>query len=382
MKWTNKGHEYDEIAKVILDESPEYYIWGAAISGRACYKFFKKEINIVGFIDSNPQKQGKKIGDVEIYNPSVLDNRGKNSRVLVASVHSEAIFQSLKKKNFSKDVDCFFKDDFMSIYMLYKYNKLYTMTLFYTVTTRCPLRCKHCMALIPYHEQQADVPVEKIVRELDKYFTIVDHVNVMNVNGGDVFIHKDLDNLLEQLGSRYHKTKINQFTVFTNGIFIPSDTTLKLLKKYDMFVRFTDYSKTTNLQRAEELVALLKEYKIQYDFAELPFWTAHGYPQKDNGLYTEEEWVELFNTCKRCCVNLTDNKVSYCITSFKAAEVGHCPLPKGDYIDLDEYTPMKKKELLEFITGYTERGYLEFCKSCNGTMNTKEMIVPVAEQLP
>lgn len=61
MKWTNKGHEYDEIAKVILDESPEYYIWGAAISGRACYKFFKKEINIVGFIDSKPKNKVKKL---------------------------------------------------------------------------------------------------------------------------------------------------------------------------------------------------------------------------------------------------------------------------------------------------------------------------------
>lgn len=47
MKWKNKGHEFDEIAKIICDENNRYYIWGLGETGRYVLDLLHENVEIV-----------------------------------------------------------------------------------------------------------------------------------------------------------------------------------------------------------------------------------------------------------------------------------------------------------------------------------------------
>jgi hypothetical protein len=54
---------------------------------------------------------------------------------------------------------------------------------------------------------------------------------------------------------------------------------------------------------------------------------------------------------------------------------------ENDYFDLRNITSENKKELVEFRMGYTENGYVDFCRRCAGWCTINKKPVPVAKQL-
>ena len=62
MKWKNKGHEFDEMYKNISDKT-NFYLFGAGDYGQQFYNMFKNEINIIGYIDNNPEKIGTMVAE-------------------------------------------------------------------------------------------------------------------------------------------------------------------------------------------------------------------------------------------------------------------------------------------------------------------------------
>ena len=84
MKWENRGHEYDELAKNICDGNTKYYLWGIGILGESFYNDFSKRISIIGFIDSNPLKQGKWIDGVYVYTPDEFVLK-ENEKIIIAT---------------------------------------------------------------------------------------------------------------------------------------------------------------------------------------------------------------------------------------------------------------------------------------------------------
>jgi len=55
-----------------------------------------------------------------------------------------------------------------------------------------------------------------------------------------------------------------------------------------------------------------------------------------------------------------------------AAKAGLCEWNKEDNYDLAEFTPEKKKELIEFRLRFSAKGYTEFCKKCGGWTDTND----------
>ena len=60
---------------------------------------------------------------------------------------------------------------------------------------------------------------------------------------------------------------------------------------------------------------------------------------------------------------------------------GYCEAYKEDSFNLAEYNPDRRKEFIEFNAGYCEKGYLNFCKRCNGYQNINTSYVPVGRQI-
>lgn len=381
MKWTKPGHEFDYMKDVILEEGVQFYIWGAAINGKGIYKSFKDELDIIGFIDIDPKKQGQTIDGVEIYHPDVLNNCHSNIRVLVASARETDIFSELKTKGFVKDVNCFTKNKFLTLYQLFKYNKLHQIFLSYSITERCTLKCKNCVGLFPYMDNPKDVPVETIMSSLKKYFNFVEKINILSLTGGDALLHKNFDLLLEKIGELYYNKKIDTIGVLTNAIIIPSKRTCELLKKYNVKVHVTDYSDATNRQKLTEIKSLLDEYDIHYDIVTHEYWLDMGYPQEKNKFSTPEEWMNLFNNCGMSCPSLYENKLFYCSPANYIDRANYCKYDEDDYLDIDKLKPEEKIKILEFSNGYCNKGYIEYCKKCNGNGSLNDNIIKAGEQI-
>ncbi len=59
----------------------------------------------------------------------------------------------------------------------------------------------------------------------------------------------------------------------------------------------------------------------------------------------------------------------------------HYNIGKEDYLNLDMLTEKDyKKVLLEFNLGYSEKGYLDMCRKCNGA-EAEKFPLPVAKQV-
>lgn len=386
MIWTNKGKEFDEIAKIICDDSLSYYIWGAGTFGISVYQMFQHKINILGFIDSDINKQGSmtlKDGQtVTVYAPDFLQNI-KNVKIIVGNGWLTEVYSALDHMGFKHGVDYFHANDFMAIYMLYKENKVYAISANINVTTKCTLRCEKCMALMPYVKNPRHVDLEEIQDELETYFQWVDHLAILGLGGGDVLLHPKFDEILEWVCEQYLGKKVQDIEIYTNAIIMPKETTLALCKKYNVIVRFSDYSAgIPGRQKIDELIHILNESGIRYDKCVWDTWYDIGFPQKTNGLPNKKALIEHYDKCiTKLCAVIYQKRLYFCSVHSAAVVAGYCAANENDSFNLEEYSEERKKEFIEFNAGYCTNGFLTYCQKCNGYQNISNKFVPVAKQL-
>lgn len=382
MKWENIGHEYDELAVTICEENIKYYVWGAGVLGNSFYKDFSQKINIIGFIDSNPQKQGMREDGVYIFAPDEV-NLQADEKVLIATGWLKPVSAILEKKGYRRNKEYFLMDEFSTIYMLYKYNKLYVEKIDMMCNTKCTLRCKHCVSMIPYCKNGRNSTLEEMKRSADLLFQWIDFMHIFSFGGGDVMLNPDLKNFIAYMGTAYKGKKVQDFELYTNAVIMPDEEMLKLWKDYDVIVRFTDYSKAApGRQKIDQMEHLLNENGIRYDHVRFDHWVDTGYPQVSNGIIGEKNLIEH---CKKCspviCTSLFQNKIYYCSPACAAEASGLFKHIDTDGFRLDEYHPDRKKEFMEFYTGYSIKGYPSHCIRCNGLFNTNNKFIEAGGQL-
>lgn len=381
MKWINKGHEYDEIANVICNEKSTFYIWGWGYIGKAFYKRYKNIIKIKGAIDSASEKQGKN-EDLEVFSPDEIKLQ-ENEKILICTGWVKEVEDKLKSLGYSHFQDYFLLEEFSGVYELYKYNKLHLENVGLVCNEKCTLRCKHCAALIPYNKHQINYSYEEMKKGIDLLFNWVDSVGVFSVSGGDAMLNPDLERIVEYLGTFYRKDRISQLVVYTNAIIMPTESMLNVWKKYDVIIRFTDYSENVpNVQRISTLCEICDNNNVKYEHVRFESWVDLGYPQESNGLVKEEELIQHALNCSPViCSCLKKDKLFYCSPACMADASGLFPIEETDAFELSNYSADRKTELLEFYNGYSEKGYPSYCKRCNGLFNNNKKYVKVAEQL-
>lgn len=378
--WTHKGHEFDNIASYICDRENRFIIFGAGTFGKAFLDEFGKELNIACFVDSSKMKQGTLIQGFPVHSPDIL-NPAKGEIVLVSTGWTRDVFALLQEKGYIKNKNFFHIDEFMSIYKMYKENLLYVSNLNINITEYCSLRCRKCSALNPYIKDKVHLPPEEVQRILDIYFKWVDEVSILGLVGGDAMVHPQFNDILELVGERYYGEKAHHIEVYSNAVILPNERSLELFKKYNIIYRFTDYGNAScGKQRPREVTKLLEENGISYDWARFEKWSDCGYPQESNEIPVEN-LKAFYEACdRRSCQGLLGTKLFYCGMAIGAQRTGYCNASETDYIDLSR-DDIDKKELLEFMLGYNEKGYIEYCKKCNGGPNINQKYVIPGEQL-
>jgi len=238
------------------------------------------------------------------------------------------------------------------------------------VTTRCTLCCDKCLAHIPDLKNHRDIPIDDLIQDISALLSCVDHIYVVELSGGEAFLHPNLDEVIQAC---LDTGKVGHISVLSNGTVIPGAETLAALREAKATVQISKYS-CVPTSKAEALKRVLEENEISYVHAGVRSW-------HDMGRFAQLQAGSAKRRFSLCILTLCfvyfKGKLHRC--SGKAAilsEEGCLPDCEGDYIDLREIHPRGFPEALKKLL---KKHVTSACSYClGGTYKSPE--IPVAAQ--
>lgn len=255
------------------------------------------------------------------------------------------------------------------------------------ITYKCNLKCKLCAAYSPYYEKPPHFSYESLALSIDKFFSIVSHVDKFVVSGGEPLIHNELDKIMRHL--LMYSNQIGIIEIITNGTIVPNNNFMKVIdgcKKISFLI--DDYGKDLST-KVNELEKVLSKNDVFYSVRNYNGINAHCNGWVDFGdftqkWFTQEDIDTIFSKCAipqkmNFCFTIKNGEIHPCAPSYRCMELKIIPKNGNEYIDLmDENTTLQEqREKLLSIQNYTS---LTACKYCNGMCEDSPRFSP-AEQL-
>ncbi len=391
MIWNHKGHELDQYAERMTGLNPQikYYIFGAGILGKELMIVLRKYGCLVAFIDNSIEKQQNKIDDFEVISFQEYLKRRDGQIVIAATKKNSRIIRKQMEENLlHHEIDFFEYDEFSErvfpVISLYCFHKLYIALTQITLTERCTLKCKKCAhgCFAVDYSTASDLTLEQVFKSADYFFSKVDFIKEFVLIGGEPLLYKELPQAIQYIGEEYRE-KIGTYTITTNGTIVPDEEVLKLCKKYNVLFRISNYShQIPRLKEAyQRLTDTLNEHGIAFLLGEEDFeWMDYGfeYVKRESD---EDVLIKVFDACKTPCREIRENKFYFCVMARSVSDNLKLHVGEQDYLDflkldVTEY----KKEVLEYSLGYSDKGYLDMCRFCNGA-EANDKPIPAAEQV-
>jgi len=368
------------------EELKDIVIFGFGRQGKKMYTTLNRDFNIVAIVDNSPQKQGKRIDEYTILSFEQAEELLHKYKIVVTTsqYYYQDIRKQLGKAGLKENIDYVMYQQFVTEWY-YKYrNKINVLKTDISLTTLCTLNCENCMQFLPYwkKDRRKENQMDNLKNDLDIYFKCVDYVLDFDIVGGEPFLFSKIDEFIEYVGKTY-RDRVGYIGFITNGMIIPKDSTLELLKKYSMDVSISDYSGEIEYRhRIDELVDKLEAYGIDYMWNKNIDWFDFGFP-KDKYHYEGEAAIAHMQCCNSIEHILDDKKLFYCGLEWSAQKGGLFPIEEKAYIDLEKMAAgeIERKEILEMIMANIEGGCLEFCKVCGGFGIDNNNRVETAKQM-
>ncbi len=368
MKWKKRGHEYDVIYRN-MEQKEMFYLFGAGDYGRQFHKIFNNEIKICGYIDNNIKKQGTTIDGKECFPLKAISiNKNIGIIVTISQFERSVPIEQLKAVGYEYGEDFFIIEEFLSVYYLYKYNKIYFSSISFLPSTACNLNCRNCLNFNPFAKQFYIRRLEDLKKDVDLFFSCVDRIMLFHVSGGEPMVYKHTADLIEYIDRNYGD-RIDTLRTVTNGTIVPKDEVLEKLSKCNVEVTVDDYRDAVPRfnDRFDELVRKLEEYHIKYYINKADSWIDLAPDKTDYSGWTDEQLEKHRSECSQSWQELRDGKLYSCNYAAYATVAGIAgEQDVEEAYDLREYALDKAKELIEFRLGYTTKGYTNFCKKCRG----------------
>lgn len=360
-------------------------LFGYGRQGKRLYKALKKDFRIVAIVENDISKQGRKTEDgisILSFNDAMMLLKQHKIIVTTAEYHYKQIQLQLKEIGLIEYKDFVMYQQFVSEWYYKFKKKVYILKTDIMVTPACSLNCENCSQFVPYWRDKTPFRLNELKQDLDLYFSAVDYVMDMNIVGGEPFLYNELDEYISYLGENY-RSKIGYLGIITNGTIIPKNETFELMKKYDVGISISDYSKEVNYKnKIDMLCKKIEKNDISYVRNENIQWFDFGFPHNTYN-YKDEECAKHMRNCNTICHCLNDGKIFYCGTAWAAQKAGIFPEDKKNYVDLreiDNKNMKDKKNIIECCLGNVDDGYIEFCKVCGGYGNDNDNRVVTAKQ--
>lgn len=392
MKWTNKGHQFDEIAK-LFEGVQKIYIYGAGHIGAQICALMGFLGCATTFVDGDPAKQKNGCMGKPVISPQELVTRELDNSLVVVAVHnasaSAAVRRMLVSNGLQEGLNLFdgnlFFPFYLSIFALYRFGILYFNRIGVFATERCTLRCKHCAVRIPYIENPKHMPASVMIESFDSLFAQADFVNNFFFSGGEAAMNPETHVALGYFIDNYID-KVNEIHFLTNGYSKVSGELLKLLKHPKVCVHWTNYIDAIEDERIKGAIKRnvngLISQGVRVLESNYDHWVDFGF-RALNGLTDENDLINLYNGC-----GINDSCLSIQNQSMYACANGRFGLARVNVDEAPFVMPMEsdgderyKHKLLEYSHGFSDTGYLEACKYCYGSQTINKTKLVPGEQL-
>lgn len=215
-------------------------------------------------------------------------------------------------------------------------------------------------------------------------FSCVDYIMLFHVSGGEPMLYKHTADLIEYIDKNYGH-KIGTLRTVTNGTVVPKEEVLEKLSKCNIEITVDDYREVVPRfnNRFDQLIEKLEEYNIKYYINKAESWIDLAPDTTDYSKLSEEEMIKHRDSCSQSWEELRDGKIYSCNYAAYATVAGIAgEQDLEETYNLENFTPEKKKEIVEFRLGYTEKGYTNFCKKCRGfTPENSDEVEPALQKL-
>jgi hypothetical protein len=375
--------EYPEIQKIIDDSPSDIIIFGASRAGLYTLKVIKSlNINCLCIIDNDSTKHSSNYYGVEVISPLEGINKYGNVRVLVSVmsfIDLTGIMESLKKLNYSQiyyivpEIFDFYikkltkrsfdfqiyrknKKKFFNRIAMDRDHKL-SPSMTVMINEKCNLNCSDCAALVPLNQEPETFNVETIINSLKSYCGAFDFVYRICIMGGEPFLHKDINLILESL---LELNNVLFIDIATNGTVVPQKRTMDLLDQLGATIEISDYGDVS--RKMNELIHECQKRNIVHFIQKYDSWMSIG------GIFNRNrDEINKMETFLKCTssIGITNHIVgpnlSRCVFSAMAGKLKLIPQPSSDFVNLDfanELTFAKIRELTFRST------FLEACNYC------------------
>lgn len=365
--------EWEDIDSIVL--------YGAGTVSKICQPVFQKiDMKIPFVIDRDADKQEETWNGIPIIDYEKAIGQLQNRKIVVMTAHTayNEISQFLTEQGMKEFQDYCSIGQFICewFWKVKGMNCLYQVDM--TITTKCTFRCKNCNMFIPYHKEKRDYTFEELKRNVDLLFSRIDYIAYFVLLGGEPTLNPALKDILQYIGEQYRE-KCGRLTYSTNGSVVPSDEMFLTMKKYDVHVLITDYTREIPYQdKFEQLREKLEQFNILHDIRYSPVWVDFGFPTEPIRL-NEEQLQEHLQCCRPEWGGLNDGKFYFCNVAWSAEKSGHYKLKPEDYIVLQNVQSNDKEACHEIVE--LSRGTCSFCKVCGGCGSDNTKFVPVGIQL-
>jgi len=385
MKWKNKGHEFDFVKEI--SRFKKMFIFGAGINGKKMYDISKNSIEILGFIDNDPLKQGSTYLGVKVYSFEEFQSVKSDDIMVIITVFDRNevlnIIKQMENNGFKYEQNLFDIKNFLPVYMWYKEQKLITVRCTMSVTDYCNLNCKYCSSFTPYLKNPKHTNLAELKNNIDCFFKAFDYIIGFNLIGGEPLLYPELDKIINYICDNY-ENQLGELKIITNGTIKPSDNLLGTMKKYESVIKvyISNYSHfLPHLKDSvSKFVDCMIKNKINY-LIPVPdkWWVDYGRESVRRDNTSEEKLIDIFDNCNIWCRLLKNGKYYYCEHDGLALNAGFVDNDSG--FDLKCFDKKDKPLLLEYSLGYSDKGYVDLCKKCNGFPPINKNYIPAAEQV-
>lgn len=256
-----------------------------------------------------------------------------------------------------------------------------------TISTFCNLKCKNCLAFIPYYKDPSNMKYEEACLILDTYFKVVDSVEHFTVTGGEPLLNKDVCKILKEV-YKYTDQVSGSIDFVTNGtIEIPTEL-LELFEEHKKRTKIILSNYGSQLSNKIDVIENeLKRRGVSYRISK--FFGDNLYYDgwidfSDHSLKWNNRNARDNNAQK--CINrvgkyfvINNGELHCCSRSFWRMKQGIIPKRIGEYVPLMDATlsiEEKRKILMEMY----EQKSSTSCAHCVGLCNDVERVAP-AQQL-
>ncbi len=346
-------------------------VFGCGRQGKKMHATLSRDFNIVAAVDNAKAKQGKNFEGHTVLSFEEAAEYLKKYKVIVTAsqYYYQVIREQLREIGLKENVDFVMYQQFVTEWYFKYRDKINVLKTDISLTTRCTLNCENCMQFLPFWKEgrRKENDLEEIKANLDIYFQVVDYVLDFDIVGGEPFLYSRINDFITYVGENYRE-RVGYIGFITNGMILPKESTLALLRKYGMEVSISDYSDDIQYNhRIPELIAKLKEYKIEFMWNKNIDWFDFGFP-KDKYHYEGEKAVQHMQCCNTIVHILDDKKLFYCGEEWSAQKGGLYPIEEKAYVDLVKVAEGKvdRRKIPEMLLANIAGGCLEFCKVCGG----------------